>query len=86
VFLTLAAQRWNAARLTPHPPLDRSMITLLVGAVVSAALAFSALETQALHAAVFGITGVAALIVATDPGTRRLGVIEEKRGGEEAPL
>ncbi|UQN05616.1 low temperature requirement protein A [Deinococcus sp. QL22] len=86
VFMTLAAQRWNAARLTAHPPFDRSMITLLVGAVASAVLAFSGLETQPLHATVFGITGIAALIVATDPGTRRLGVIEEKRGGEQAPL
>ncbi|MDB5044554.1 MAG: low temperature requirement [Deinococcus sp.] len=86
VFLTLAAQRFNAARLTPHPPFDRSLVTLLVGVVVSAALAFTELGTEPLHAVVFGITGLAALIVATDPGTRRLGVIEEKRGGEGAPL
>lgn len=86
-LLTLALLRWNARRLTSHRTwLDRSLLALLAGAPVAAALAFSGLGTLALHAAVAALTLGLALIIATDPLTRRLGQIEERLGAAGAPI
>jgi low temperature requirement protein LtrA len=82
---TLGLLRWNALRLTARPVwTDRSLLAL--GALTAAALAFSGFGTLALHAAVAALTLGLALVVATDPGTRRLGRIEENLGASGSPL
>ncbi|MFC6590875.1 low temperature requirement protein A [Deinococcus lacus] len=77
-FLSLAFIRWNSVRFTRFQVLDRSMGALLLGAAASVALAFSHLDTLALHAAVAAVTVLAAFATATDPASRRLGELEEK--------
>ncbi|RTR28641.1 low temperature requirement protein A [Deinococcus radiophilus] len=87
VFGSLALIRYNSSRLTRVPSLDRSMLTLLAGAVASALLALSHLGTLSLHLATAAVTVVAALIIATDPASQRLGKVEEavldEHGSEE---
>lgn len=86
-LLSLALLRWNALRLTSHAvALDRSLLALLLGALIAAALSWSGFGTLALHAAVLALTLPLALIVATDATTRRLGRIEETLGGSGSPL
>ncbi|EYB68507.1 hypothetical protein DEIPH_ctg021orf0014 [Deinococcus phoenicis] len=86
-LLTLALLRWNALRLTARRSrLDRSLLALGTGVLLAAALAFSGLGTFPLHGAVAALTLGLALIVATDPATRRLGRLEEHLGGSGSTL
>ncbi|GBF04226.1 hypothetical protein DAERI_010398 [Deinococcus aerius] len=86
-LLTLALLRWNARRLTVHRARpDRSLLALSLGAAAAGGLALSGLGTLPLHAAVAALTLALALIVATDPLTRRLGQIEERLGASGSPI
>ena len=51
---------------------------LVIAAFGAAALSWPDLDTRQLHAAVALLTVTAAIVVATDPATRRLGQIEEQ--------
>ncbi|WP_261663750.1 low temperature requirement protein A [Deinococcus sp. Marseille-Q6407] len=87
IFASLALVRYSASRLINVPSLDRSMLALLVGAAVSAALALGHLGTLSLHFATALVTIAAAVVTATDPASARLGATEErileKHAGED---
>ncbi|WP_405214480.1 low temperature requirement protein A [Deinococcus sp. SM5_A1] len=76
-LLTLAFLRWNSLRVTRRFFPDRSLPALLVGAGLAVGLLFIDLDTFRVHLAVAALTTLVALIIATDPVTRRLGQLEE---------
>lgn len=82
-LITLVFLRFNSLRVAHTGPFnrqmrDRSLPTLLVGAVMIGALAFLDLDTLRLQLLVAVVTVLTAILVATDPVTRQLGRIEEK--------
>lgn len=76
-FLSLAFLRLNALRITRRTRRDRSLLTLLLGGVLAAALAVPDLDTPRLLLLVTALSVTVAGVVSTDPATRRLNVIEE---------
>lgn len=77
-LLTLAFLRWNSRQVAGQRGSDRSLTALVIAAFGAAALSWPDLDTRQLHAAVALLTVTAAIVVATDPATRRLGQIEEQ--------
>lgn len=57
---------------------DRSLTALLLGALLVAGLSAVDLDARQLQGAVAALMVVLAILVATDPATRRLGKLEEK--------
>ncbi|CAM3621011.1 low temperature requirement protein A [Deinococcus frigens] len=76
-LLTLAFLRWNSLRVTGSFYPDRSLSVLLLGAGLAVGLVFLDLDTFRVHLAVAALTTALALIIATDPATRRLGRLEQ---------
>ncbi|SEJ68933.1 Low temperature requirement protein LtrA [Deinococcus reticulitermitis] len=77
-FATLAFLRWNSRRVAGQRGLDRSLVTLLAAALGAALLSRPDLDTRQLHGAAALLTVTAAVLVATDPATRRLGQLEQR--------
>ncbi|GAA5435629.1 low temperature requirement protein A [Deinococcus aquaticus] len=77
-FLSLAFLRLNALRITRRTRRDRSLLALLLGGVLAAALAVPDLDTPRLLLLVTALSVTVAGVVSTDPATRRLNVIEEQ--------
>ncbi|WP_245872793.1 low temperature requirement protein A [Deinococcus planocerae] len=84
--LTLLFLRWNASRVTRHPFLDLSAVSIGLAALSGISLAFLPLDTLATHAAACAVILVAAVVTALAPATRRLGRIEEALGGSGTPV
>lgn len=70
--------RWNSRRTAGITGGDRSLTALLLGALLVAGLSAVDLDARQLQGAVAALMVVLAILVATDPATRRLGQIEEK--------
>ncbi|WP_291428141.1 low temperature requirement protein A [Deinococcus sp.] len=79
VFLSLAFLRLNALRITQRTRRDRSLLALLLGGVFAAALAYRDLDTPGLLLLVTALSVTVAVVVSTDPATRRLAIIEERQ-------
>lgn len=77
-LVTLGFLRWNSRRTAGIAGGDRSLTALLLGALLVAGLSAVDLDARQLQGTVAALMVVLAILVATDPATRRLGKLEEK--------